>query len=316
MPFRSERAIGPTFRSAMATLLCFGLGYTAKHFIASYHDRFDRVFATVRSDRRAAEFNASDRPLLTAIEFDGKSSSSSIRAAIADADDVLVSVPPDATGDIVLAACGDALSRASHLSSVVYLSSTGVYGNHEGAWVDEESECRSGAERGLARRAAEQAWQDFGVRAGVPVAILRLAAIYGPCRNALVSLKRGVARRIAKPGQVFNRIHVADIARTIDAVFKRRAEGIFNIADDEPTPPGDPIAFAARLLGVEQPPEIPFSEAQSSVNPSALSFYADIKRTKNTKLKSVLGVTLQFPTYREGLVALHRDCASAKNCSA
>jgi nucleoside-diphosphate-sugar epimerase len=300
----------------MATLLCFGLGYTAKHFIASYYNRFDRVFATVRSDQRAAQLNASDRPRLTAIKFDGESLSSSIRAAIADANDVLVSVPPDTTGDLVLAACGDALSRASLLSSVVYLSSTGVYGNHDGAWVDEESECRSGAGRDLARRAAEQAWQDFGVRAGVPVAILRLAAIYGPCRNALVSLKRGSARRIAKPGQVFNRIHVADIARTIDAVFKRRVDGIFNVADDEPTPPGDPIAYAAHLLGVEQPPEIPFSQAQSSVNPSALSFYADIKRTKNAKLKLVLGVTLQFPTYREGLVALHRDCASAKNCSA
>jgi nucleoside-diphosphate-sugar epimerase len=300
----------------MATLLCFGLGYTAKHFIASYYGRFYRVCATVRSDRRAAELNASDRPRLTAIEFDGKSLSSRVRAEIADADDVLVSVPPDATGDVVLAACGDAFSRASHLSSVVYLSSIGVYGDYNGAWVDEESECRSGAERDLQRRAAEQAWQDFGVSAGVPVAILRLAAIYGPCRNALVSLKRGLARRIAKPGQVFNRIHVADIVRTIDAIFALQADGIFNVADDEPTPPGDPIAFAARLLGVEQPPEIPFSQAQFSVNPSALSFYSDVKRAKNAKLKSVLGVTLQFPTYREGLTALHRDCASAKNFSA
>lgn len=300
----------------MATLLCFGLGYTAKHFIASYHDRFDRVFATVRSDRRAAEINVSERPRLTALKFDDKSLSSSVRAAIADANDVLVSVPPNGTGDLVLAACGDALSRASHLWSVVYLSTTGVYGNYNGAWVDEESTCRSGAERDLQRRAAEQAWQDFGIRAEVPVAILRLAAIYGPCRNALVSLKRGVAKRIAKPGQVFNRIHVADIARTIDAAFERRADGIFNVADDEPTPPGDPIAFAARLLGVEQPPEIPFYEAQSSMSPSALSFYADIKRAKNAKLKSVLGVTLQFPTYREGLAALHRDCVNAKNCSA
>ena len=116
MIFFVNRSVDPTpFRSAMATLLCFGLGYTAKDFIASYHDRFDRVFATVRSDRHAAEFNASDRPWLTVIEFDGKPLSSSIRAAIADADDVIVSVPPDATGDVVLAACGDALSRASHL---------------------------------------------------------------------------------------------------------------------------------------------------------------------------------------------------------
>jgi nucleoside-diphosphate-sugar epimerase len=300
----------------MATLLCFGLGYTAKHYIAAYHGRFERVFATVRGGQRAAELDVSDRPLITTLEFDGKSLSSSVRAAIDDANDVLVSIPPNASSDVVLAVYGVALSRASHLQSIVYLSTIGVYGNYDGAWVDEESECRSSEKRNLQRRAAEQAWQDFSTHVGVPVAILRLAGIYGPDRNALVNLKRGVAKRISKPGQVFNRIHVADIAHAINAAFERRANGIFNVADDEPTPPGDPIAFAARLLGVEQPPEIPFVESRASMTPFALSFYADIKRAKNAKIKSVLGVTLQFPTYREGLAALHHDCTGAKNFSA
>ena len=145
---------------------------------------------------------------------------------------------------------------AQHLRSIVYLSTVGVYGDHGGAWVDETTPPQPASARGRERLAAEQAWQEFGARRGIPVAILRLAGIYGPGRNALVQIARGEARRIVKPGQVFNRIHVADIAQAIDAAFARAASGIFNVADDEPTPPGDPIAFAAQLLGVAPPPEI------------------------------------------------------------
>lgn len=236
-----------------------------------------------------------------------------VRAALAVSDYVLVSVPPEGSGDPVLTACGAALSHGPQLSAIVYLSTIGVYGNHDGAWVDEESECRPGSQRSLQRRVAEQAWQDFGARTGLPVAILRLAGIYGPGQNALVNLKSGTARRIRKPGQIFNRIHVTDIARAIDAAFDRRADGIFNVTDDEPSPPEDPIAFAAELLGVEAPPIIPFEDARDSMSSFALSFYADVKRAMNTKLKSTLGVTLEFPTYREGLTALHLDCRSRKN---
>lgn len=297
----------------MAILFCFGLGYTAKHYVAAHHGRFDRVLATVRDNERAAELNSRDKPWLTVLSFDGTSLSLPVRAALAEANFMLVSAPPDVSGDPVLAACGPALSHGPQLRSIVYLSTIGVYGNHDGAWVDEESECRPGAQRSLQRRAAEQAWQDFGALAGVPVAILRLAGIYGPGQNALVSLKNGTARRIRKPGQVFNRVHVADIARAIEAAFDRRANGIFNVADDEPSPPEDPIAFAAALLGVEAPPIIPFEEAQASMSPFALSFYADVKRAKNSKLKSTLGVTLEFPTYRDGLTALHHNCRRRKN---
>ena len=294
----------------MPTLFCFGLGYTARYYVAAFHRRFDLVFGTVRNGTRAAEMNQRDRSWYTVLAFDGISTSPAISAAIEDSHHMLVSVPPDASGDLVLAAWGTALSQAPRLRSVVYLSTIGVYGNYDGAWVDEESECLPGAQRSLQRRVAEQSWQNFGARAGVPVAILRLAGIYGPGQNTMVSLRNGTARRVAKPGQVFNRIHVADVARAIDAAFERRADGIFNVADDEPSPPEDPIAFAAELLGVEAPPMIPFSEAQTSMSPFALSFYAEVKRAKNEKLKSILGVSLEFPTYREGLAALHRDFES------
>ena len=146
----------------------------------------------------------------------------------------------------------------------------------------------------------------MSTRTGLAVAILRLAGIYGPGRNALKNLQHGAAKRIVKPGQVFNRIHVADIAQAIDAAFDRRANGIFNIADDEPSPPGDPIVYAAKLLNIEPPPETPFDQARSSMSKMAASFYRDVKRVRNAKLKTVLGINLHYPTYREGLTALLR----------
>ncbi len=144
----------------------------------------------------------------------------------------------------------------------------------------------------------------MGRAAALPVAILRLAGIYGPGRNALLQIARGNARRIVKPGQIFNRIHVADIAQAIDAAFAGPASGIFNVADDEPSPPADPLVFAAQLLGVAPPPEIPFAEAAPSMSPLALSFWQECRRVRNDKLKRELGVALRYPTYREGLKAL------------
>lgn len=290
----------------MATLLCFGFGYSAQHYLASHGARFARVWATARDAARAADLNAKARSGFSALVFDGKVASADLRAAVAEAGMILVSVPPDASGDPVLMACGDALARASRLRSIVYFSTVGVYGDYNGAWVDEGSECRPKQERNRKRLGAELAWQGFGARVGVPVAILRLAGIYGPGRNALENVRQGSAKRIVRPGQVFNRIHVTDIAQAIDAAFACRADGIFNVTDDEPTPPGDPIVFAARLLGVEPPPEIPFSQARSGMSELAASFYADVKRVKNTRLKSVLKVTLRYPSFREGLSALHR----------
>jgi nucleoside-diphosphate-sugar epimerase len=204
----------------------------------------------------------------------------------------------------VLARFSGAIAGAPHLQSIVYLSTVGVYGDHSGGWVDEATPPAPVSERSRERLAAEQAWVALGQRAGKPVATFRLSGIYGPGQNALVQVARGTAKRIDKPGQVFNRIHVLDIAQAIGAAFTRQAEDIFNVTDDEATPPGEPIVFAAELLGLPPPPEIPFADAAETMSPMARSFYAESKRVRNNKLKRELGVRLRYPTYREGLRAL------------
>jgi nucleoside-diphosphate-sugar epimerase len=286
-------------------LICFGLGYSAEHFVEEFgRKRFDRIVGTVRGAERAAALNVHPSGRLTALIFDGSLATPDLRSAIAEADAALVSVPPDENGDPVLHACGDVLAHAQRLRGIVYLSTIGVYGDRGGAWVDEETPPQPGAARSRERLVAEQAWQEFGTRHNIAVAILRLAGIYGPGQNALVQIASGKARRIVKPGQVFNRIHVGDIAEAIDAAFTRQASGIFNVADDEPTPPADPIVFAAQLMRVEPPPEIPFEQAAPSMSPMALSFWQECRRARNDKLKRELGVSLRYPTYREGLRAL------------
>jgi nucleoside-diphosphate-sugar epimerase len=290
-------------------LICFGLGYSAQHFVEIFGQKFDRIVGTVRSAERAAALNAHPSGRLKALIFDGSSFDGSavapdLRSAIAGADAALVSVPPDENGDPVLRACGDVLAHTQRLRGVVYLSTIGVYGGRGGAWVDEATPPQPGAARSRERLVAEQAWLDLGARQNIAVAILRLAGIYGPGQNALVQIASGKARRVVKPGQVFNRIHVDDIAQAIDAAFARGASGIFNVADDAPTPPADPIVFAAQLTGVVAPPEIPFEQAAPSMSPMALSFWQECRRVKNDKLKRELGVSLRYPTYREGLHAL------------
>jgi nucleoside-diphosphate-sugar epimerase len=291
----------------MATLICFGFGYSAEHFVAAYGAKFDRIIGTVRGSERAAILNAYDAGRLQALVFDGMRPTPELNSAIAEADYVLVSVPPGENGDPVLAACGDALSRAKNLHEIVYLSTIGVYGDRGGQWVDEDTQPAPDSGRGSARLAAERDWQSLGQRSGAGVAVLRLAGIYGPGQNALVQIGRGKARRVLKPGQIFNRIHAADIAQAIDAAFTRHASGIFNVADDAPSPPGDPIVFAAQLLGVAPPPEIPFAQAAPAMSPMALSFWQECRRVRNDKLKRELGVVLRYPTYREGLSALFEE---------
>jgi nucleoside-diphosphate-sugar epimerase len=289
-------------------LICFGLGYSAEHYVEEFGpEKFDRIVGTVRGAERATALNPHPSGRLNALIFDGGAATPDLRSAIAEADAALVSVPPDDNGDPVLRACGDVLARAPRLRAIVYLSTIGVYGDRGGAWVDEATPPLPAAARSRERLAAEQAWLDFGARHNIAIAILRLAGIYGPGQNALVLIASGKARRIVKPGQVFNRIHVGDIAQAIDAAFTRNASGIFNVADDEPTPPADPIVFAAQLMGVEPPPEIPFAQAAPSMSPMALSFWQECRRVRNDKLKRELGVGLRYPTYREGLRALFEE---------
>ena len=291
----------------MAKLVCFGFGYCAEHFIAEFGGKFEPIVGTVRSAERAAILNAYPPERVRAVVFDGVRVTPVLERAMAVADHALISVPPGATGDPVLAACGAALAGLGTLRTLVYLSTVGVYGDHSGGWVDEQTMVAPISERGRWRVAAEAGWQEFGARCGIAVAILRLAGIYGPGQNALAALARGKARRIVKAGQVFNRIHVADIAQAINRAFARRADGIFNVTDDEPSPPADPIVFAAQLMSREPPPEIPFADAAPSMSEMGLSFWQECRRVRNDKLKRELGVSLRYPTYRDGLRALLKD---------
>jgi nucleoside-diphosphate-sugar epimerase len=284
----------------MTTLACLGLGYSAAHYVATFGKRFDRVIGTTRSLRDPAE---PPEPCVELIAFDGTIALPELVACVEESDALLISTPPAESGDPVLACLADAIAHG-RVRSIVYLSTIGVYGDSGGAWVDEESPAKPGSKRSIARLAAEAAWCRFGAENGKAVAILRLAGIYGPGRNALVSLADGTARRIVKPGQVFNRIHVTDIAQAIDACFNQGAAGVFNLADDEPSPPQDLIAFAAELMGKPAPPEIPFDKARAAMSTMAQSFYAENRRVRNDKLKQTLGVRLVYPTYREGLRAL------------
>jgi nucleoside-diphosphate-sugar epimerase len=288
----------------MSTLICFGFGYSARRFVEMSGEKFDCIVGTVRGAERAATLNAYDDGRLRALVFDGATATPALDAVIGEADAVLISIPPDQDGDPVLRACADALGHAQRLRAIVYLSTIGVYGDRDGGWVDEDTPPKPGSPRSRERLVVEQAWQDFGARRGIAVAVLRLAGIYGPGQNALAQIARGNARRIVKAGQIFNRIHVDDIAQAIDAAFARQASGIVNVADDEPTPAGEPLVLAAKLMDQAPPPEIRFEDAAPSMSPLALSFWQECRRVKNDKLKRALGVSLLYPTYREGLRAL------------
>ena len=291
----------------MSTLVCLGLGYCAQHYIAEFGGRFDHVIGTSRTAESAASLGARKfgGHSVDMHVFDGLNATAEIVAAISEANALLISAAPAHGVDAVLARLGSAIVAAPSLQTIAYLSSLGVYADTGGAWIDETAPVVPGrARRGNARIEAEAAWQKLGVQRDVPVAILRLGGIYGPGQNNMRRLMRGAAQRINKPGHVSNRIHVYDIAQTIDAVFARNAAGIFNVVDDEPTSPSDQIALAAELLGIPAPPEIPFAEAAKVLSPMALSFYDGCIRASNKRLKADLGVRLRYPNCREGLRAL------------
>ena len=217
---------------------------------------------------------------------------------------LLISIPPDEDGDIVLRYHSERIAElSSDIEWTGYLSTTGVYGNRDGGWVDEGSDLEPSTERGRRRVEAEKQWLALSERSGLRLAIFRLAGIYGPGRNQLVSVAAGTSRRIVKPGQVFSRIHVEDIASILEtSIVRPNQRAIYNVCDDEAASPQDVVAYAAQLLGVDAPPEIAFEDAEMS--PMGRSFYAESKRVSNERIKSELGVVLKYPTYREGLNAL------------
>ena len=283
-------------------LFIFGIGYSAGLFAEIMKSRGASVAGTVRTSAKAGSLRAKG---IEAFVFDGAAPGAGIRAALADATHILVSTAPGADGDPVIAHHGADILAARELRWIGYLSTVGVYGNYGGAWVSERTTPHPRPGRSTLRLEAEKAWQSLAAKHDTSLATFRIAGIYGPGRNALKNLSEGKARRLVKPGQVFNRIHVADIAATLAAGLERNAEGIFNLADDEPGPPQDVVEYAARLMSVAVPPEIPFETADLS--PMARSFYGDNKRVSNRRIKRELDVGLAYPTYREGLSALWEE---------
>lgn len=227
-----------------------------------------------------------------------------VRDAIAGADAILISIAPDRDGDPVLAALGADIAR-SRPRWLGYLSTTGVYGDQGGGWVDEDTPCTPSTRRGRERVAAEQGWQALAAEHDLPLHIFRLAGIYGPGRGPFAKLRAGTARRIVKPGQIFSRIHAEDIAQALLAsLHAPRPGAIYNLCDDDPAPPEAVIGHAAELLGLPLPPAEDFATAE--MTPMARSFYAESKRVSNARIKRELGISLRYPDYRTGLVALAR----------
>ncbi|MDT3380320.1 SDR family oxidoreductase [Labrys neptuniae] len=281
-------------------LLIFGLGYTASHFAARYGERFAAVTGTFRST--APHEKLPDLPGVARLAYDGLAGSPAAEAAIAEATHILTSIAPDDGGDPVLRHFDRALRQAPKLQWIGYLSTVGVYGDAGGAWIDETAPLRPTMARNAMRVDVEKEWLELGRGKDVPVQLFRLAGIYGPGRNAVVNLKRGTARRIVKPGQVFNRIHVEDIAGAVAAGIEKPGAGpAFNVTDNEPAPPQDVVTYAAELLGVTPPAEIAYDEAQ--MTPMARSFYGENKRVSNRRVREDLGYMLRYPTYREGIRA-------------
>ncbi len=286
----------------MSRLFCFGLGYSAMALADRLIADGWSVAGTCRSEEKRARM--AERGI-AAYLFDRGRPLDDSAAALADATHLLSSVPPDADGDPVLDHHADDIAAAvsgGPLGWAGYLSTTGVYGDRDGGWIDEQSELAPTGERGRRRLAAERGWLSLGEETGLAVQLFRLSGIYGPGRSALDTVRRGRARRIDKPGQVFNRIHVDDIATILQAsIAHPNAGAAYNCADDDAAPPQDVIAHACVLLGVAPPPLVPFEKAELS--DMARSFYADNKRVRNDRIKAELGVTLMYPSYRDGLAA-------------
>ena len=276
-------------------LFAMGLGYSAAALSRRLLAQGWRVIGTTRSPEKAARLKAQGiEPLMwPGTPLDG---------ALAEATHILLSIAPDAAGDPVIVAEADAL-RAARPEWVGYLSTTGVYGDHDGGWVDETTPLTPGTARGRQRVLAEAQWQALAADHGWPLHIFRLAGIYGPGRGPFRKVKDGTAQRIVKPGQFFSRIHVEDIGQVLDASIHRPDPGaVYNVCDDDPSPPQDVLAHAAELLGLPIPPEVDIDKAD--MTPMARSFYAESKRVRNDRMKRDLGIRLLYPTYRDGLAAL------------
>ena len=277
------------------SLFCFGLGFTAQALAKRMRSNKWNISGTCRAKDRDSSFKE-----LSMFSFNGTHTTEEIRNALAKATHLLISIPPQPSGDVVLKFFSSQIAECKNLQWIGYISSTGVYGDTQGEWVDESSPLQPETELNVRRVEAEKSWLKM-----TPVVVFRCAAIYGPGRNLLVSVKQERARRIEKPGLVFSRIHVEDLARTLEASIKNPQPGeIYNISDDKPSPPAETVEYACKLLNVKPPPLIPFESAELSK--LAREFYQTCKRVGNKKIKEELGVKLQYPDYRSGLDAIFK----------
>ncbi|WOI12598.1 SDR family oxidoreductase [Thalassospira lucentensis] len=290
-------------------LFCFGLGFSTRLVTNHLREEGWKIAGTTRSVEKADSLRAQGiEPHI----FSDDVPVADIRDVLKGVTHVLISAPPGGNGDPVLAHHAGDLAALPRGTWIGYLSTTGVYGDRDGATVTEEDDLIPSGKRGRRRVAAEKAWFDLGQRHGLCVQSFRLAGIYGPGRNALETVRSGRARRVVKPGQVFSRIHVEDIAQTVLASIKRpNAGAAYNVCDDDAAPPQDVIAYACGLLGMDPPPEEDFETA--NLSPMAASFYEDNKRVANDRIKSELGVKLRFADYKAGLLALHDEILAKIN---
>lgn len=288
-------------------LFCFGYGYTCEYLGHELSQRAGSLWSlagTTRDPERRAALRARG---VQVFPFESETPLSDPANALKDTTHIIVSTPPDENGDPVFHTHADDLRKIKTLKWVGYLSTTGVYGDRQGGWVDENSELRPTSRRGSRRVQAEEEWLSLYQSYGIPVHIFRLAGIYGPGRSALDSVRAGVARRINKPGHAFARIHVEDIVGTLLASMDKPSPGkVYNVCDDEPAPSHEVIAYACELLGQPAPPMVDFDDA--NLAPMTRSFYMDNRRVHNDRIKSELGVKLRYPDFRAGL----RGCLAAE----
>lgn len=281
-------------------LFCFGYGYTCGYLGRMLRDigGWEIAGTTRDPDKR----DQMEKDGIEAWLFDYDTPLAEADKILSDVTHILISTPPDDFGDPAYLSHGKEIKRLKNLKWLGYLSTTGVYGDRGGEWVDETSEIRPSTKRGSRRARAEQQWLESYYDDGVPAHMFRLAGIYGPGRSAIDSVRAGSARRIEKPGHVFSRIHIEDILQVLYASMLRPNPGRFyNLSDDEAVPSHEVIAYACELLGLTPPPLIPFDQADLA--PITLSFYSDNKRVRNDRIKNELGIELKYPTYREGLKA-------------
>lgn len=285
----------------------FGMGYSSLATAKAIHDIIAPdvpIAGTTRTEEGVERLAESPYRLHV---FDGLKEGPTLGPDLRRATHVVLSIPPNDSGDPAYNLHRDDLDAATDLEWLCYYSTVGVYGDFGGQWIDETAPTRPINKRSQQRVEVEQLWRDYAAARNLPLLVLRLAGIYGPGRSSFDKLREGAARRIIKPNQVFNRIHVDDIGRVSALAAQRKLAGTFNLSDDEPAPPQDLVEYAARLMGAPVPPGLPFEEAE--MTPMARSFYADNKRVSSHAIKQALGIELMYPTYQAGLDAIFRQPA-------